>query len=236
MDKGTTEKLARASLIAGMLLIYPITVIAGPRSLLLLLSSFCVGIDLWSAKDAASNFFQGLLILGTLASLWATLTIPPATMARSRYSFVAAATGLLMVLLMVGFAVRAGLAGQGSGHVQVRFPALWVLGGPALVAVANLFRLIRARNRIGEPKTLSPEPAGVIPRPHLPLAAGHRPVMLVPYRQPQVTRPSPVSFHRRGTGLSRPTSFRILGERCNASTVSNDPKSAAQPDSSYPTL
>lgn len=200
MDKGTTEKLARASLIAGMLLIYPMTVIAGPRSLLLLLSSSCAGMDLWSAKDAASNFFQGLLILGTLASLWATLTIPPATMARSRYSFVAAATGLLLVLFVVGFAMRAGLAGQGFGHLQVRFPALWVLGGPALVAAANLFRLIRARNRIGEPKTLSPEPepAAVIPRPHVPLAAGHRPVMLVPYQQPQVTRPFPVSFLRAG--------------------------------------
>ena len=119
-------------------------------------------------------------------------------MARSRYSFVAAATGLLSVLLMIGFAVRAGLAGQGYEHVQDRFPAPWILGGPALVAAANLSRLIRARNRIGEPKTLSPEPAGVIPRPHLPLAAGHRPVMLVPYRQPQVTRPSPVSFLTRG--------------------------------------
>ena len=28
----------------------------------------------------------------------------------------------------------------------------------------------------------------------------------------------------RGTGLSRPTIYRILGERCNASTGSNDSK------------
>src|SRR4051812_17983658 len=110
MEKGATARLALAGSIAGMLLIYPVTLIAGPRSLLLLLSGFCVGIDLWDARDAASNFFQGLLILGPLASLWATLTIPPATMARSRYSFVAAATGLLLVLLVVGFSVRAGLA------------------------------------------------------------------------------------------------------------------------------
>jgi hypothetical protein len=195
MDKATTEKLARASVIAAMLLIYPITVIAGPRSFLLLLSSLCVGMDLWNAKDAASNFFQGLLILGMLTSLWATLTTPPATMARSRYSFVAAATGLILVLLMIGFAMGAGLAGQGFGHLQVRFPALWVLGGPALVAVVNLVRLIRSRNRIGEPKTLSPEPSAAILRPHVPFEAGHRPVMLVPFPRPQAARSSPVTFH-----------------------------------------
>src|SRR3954467_6760710 len=127
MEKGATEKLALASSIAGILLIYPVTLLAGPRSLLLLFSSLCVGMDPWSAQAAAYNLVQGLLVLGPLASLWMTLTISPTKRASSRYSFVLAATGLLMVLLMAGFAVRAGLAGEGSGHVQVHFPVAWIL-------------------------------------------------------------------------------------------------------------
>jgi len=196
MDKGATARLAPASSLAGMLLIYPVTLLAGPRSLLLLFSSFCVGVDVWSARDAAYNLVQGLLVLGAISSLWVTLTTSPAKLARSRSRFVLAATGLLMVLIMAGFSARAGLAGQASGHVQDRFPLLWIFGGPTLVAVANLTLLIRARNRIGEPLRTSPAPVQSIPRPHVPLAAGYRPVTLIPYRQPHATWQAPVSSLR----------------------------------------
>jgi hypothetical protein len=187
MDHGSNHRVLLISLIAGMILIYPITIIAGARSFLLLISSLCIGLDVWSPRDAARNFFLGLPVLAALAALWVTLAIPAARLARTWRSFVPATTGLLMVLILEGMARLSGSSDEPVGHMPVEFPVAWVSGGPFLVAAVNLVRLIRERNRIGTatPLTDPPAPISMISRPHLPPAAGQRPVALIPYRRPE---------------------------------------------------
>jgi hypothetical protein len=192
MEQGVKSKLAFAGRSAGMILLYPATIIAGPCSLLLLISSLCVGMDVWSVEGAAHNLSLGLPVLASIAALWVTVVVPPERLAKNRYSFVLAITGLLMVLTLEGLSLRAGLAEHAIGRTQMSFPGAWVFGGPLLVAAVNLVGLIRARNRIGEPEPQrsSPEPVHAISRPHLAIAAGSRPVMLDPYRQPASARSS----------------------------------------------
>jgi hypothetical protein len=195
MERGVDDHAPGIGTAAATILIYPITVIAGPRSLLLLVSSLCVGIDAWSLGDAARNVLAGLPVLGALAALWATLAVPPARLARSRVAFVSSATGLITALILGASSIGDGFARESLAHIQIEFPLLWVSGGPVAVAAANLARLIRARSRIGEP---APPPAPTastqaIPRPHVPIVVGQRPVALVPYRRPdsQAARPLP---------------------------------------------
>jgi hypothetical protein len=186
---------------AGMILIYPITIIAGSRAVMLVISSLCFGLDVWSPQDAGRNLLQGLPILAALAALWVTVAIPPAGLARTWRAFVPAVTGLIMVLSLEGMVLLTGLPTDSPTHISMQFPILWVVGGPMVVAAFNLVRLIRARNRIGAPEPLPDSPAvvPVIPRPHLPLAAGQRTVTLIPYRGPEsraAQQPSAMTLSR----------------------------------------
>jgi hypothetical protein len=187
MDRDSYGHPALIPTVAAMVLIYPITVLDGSRSLLLVISCLCVSLDAWSVAGAARNVLDGLPALAALAALWATIAVPPARIARRWTRFVPAATGLIMALILEGLSIRASGPGEVMTHIQAAFPSLWVVGGPVVVAAANLSRLIRARNRVGEPTAPStpPAPNTAIPRPHVPLGVGRTPVTLVPYRPPE---------------------------------------------------
>jgi hypothetical protein len=181
--------------IVAMILIYPITVIAGPRSVLLLISGLCVGVDAWSPEGAARNVLAGLPVLAALAALWATVTVSPERLARGWAAFVTTSTGLIMALILGGSSIGAGFTDDSIVHIQIELPLIWVFGGPVAVAVANMAWLIRARSRIGEPlpRPAQSAPARAIPRPHVPVEVVQRPTALVPYRRSDSQAARPLS-------------------------------------------
>jgi hypothetical protein len=194
MDRDSNGLPALIPTAAAMVLLYPMTVVAGPRSLLLVISGLCVGMEGWSLEGAARNVLEGLPALAALAALWTTVVVPPERIARRWTRFVPMATGLIMALILEGLSIRASYFGEMTTHLQIIFPSFWLVAGPVVVAAANLSRLIRARNRVGEPTAppTPPAPNSAIPAPHVPLGVGRTPVTLVPYRPPEARSSRPI--------------------------------------------
>jgi hypothetical protein len=182
MERGVEIDLAWVWRLCAVVLIYPISIVAGANGVLLLVSTVCVDLESWSAEGAMSNLSLGFPLVAGITALWASTLCPHPWLARNRYRFVLVATGLLVGLGVDGVFVIDRFKLNPNKAFSLEFHELWMIVGPLVASCVNLALLINARNHIND--DLVPAPVRVVPPSHLTTHSELRPVILERYRPP----------------------------------------------------
>ncbi len=181
-DEAGQELLLGWKLLAA-LLIYPLTIMAGLSALMRIISGCCVTLDSWSPEGALGNFMLGFPAMAGLAALWVSTLHHASWTASDRVRFVLVATGLMAGIVMELNFLRSGFVLADPRFRSPRVYDLWTFGGPLLVAITNLHRMIRAREQFFAMAAIQPRLAAVelSTRSHEPADPVLRPVRLRQY-------------------------------------------------------
>ncbi len=197
MEEGLERDLLFFWRSAAVILISPITILAGMPAVLRLISSGCVWLSCWSLQGAWQNVATGFPVALAVAALWFATCNSLEWVAKHPGRFVVTTTGLLVGLILefLSLTFRTGqfpLAELGFGVHKT-----WFLCGSLAVGSVNLVWLITARKQIDHlekpvpietaPSTM-PERDRAVPSPHFALGERSHPVRLEPYRPPPDTR------------------------------------------------
>jgi hypothetical protein len=200
MEEGLERDLLFFWRCAAVILISPISVLAGMPALLLIVSSGCLLLDCWSLHGAWQNLSTGFPAALAIAALWFATCASREWLAENRGRFVMTTTGLLVGLILESLSLTAQtgqypLAGVGFGVSKT-----WFHCGSLVVGSVNLVWLITARNQFDDLETPDlietvtstiPEPDRAVPSPHFALGERLQPMRLEPYRPPPDTRTRP---------------------------------------------
>jgi hypothetical protein len=182
MDRGVEIDPTWVWRLCALVLIYPISVLAGVNGVLLILSTVCVELDSWSLEGAVSNLSLGLPLVAGITGLWASTLCSLAWLVRSRYRFVLVTTCLLIGLVVDCLFVIGRFKVDSAKALSLEFYQVWMIFGPMVASCVNLVLLINERNHIND--DLAPEPVRVVLRSHLTPHSELRPVTLESYRPP----------------------------------------------------
>ena len=137
MVKGLSINFLLAWRCAAVALIYPITILAGLKSVVLVISSLCVGLESWSPAAALGNLALAFPAVVGVAAAWATTLLPFPWIARSRTRFVLSATGLFTGLVFECLFLKAELRHGAALVSSLRFQNLWIFGRPPACGVCQ---------------------------------------------------------------------------------------------------
>jgi hypothetical protein len=197
MEEGLERDLLFLCRCAAVIVISPITILAGMPALLLLISSGCVWLDCWSLEGAWQNLSTGFPAALAIGALWFASCAPCDWLAKNRSRFVMTTTGLLAGLILESASLVSSTDQFALADLGCSVYKTWFLCGSLAVGSINLVWLITARKKIEDlerpvpietltSKTLEYDRA--VPSPHFALAEALRPVQLEPYRPPPSTR------------------------------------------------
>ena len=156
MEEGLERDLLFLWRCAAVIVISPITILAGMPALLLLISSGCVLLDCWSFHGAWQNLSTGFPAALAIAALWFATCASREWLAENRGRFVMTTTGLLVGLILESLSLTSqtgqfALADLGFGVYKT-----WFLCGSLAVGSVNLVWLITARKQIDDQATPAP--------------------------------------------------------------------------------
>jgi hypothetical protein len=200
MEEGLERDLLELWRCAAVILISPITIVAGTPALLLMISSFCVLFDCWSFQGAWQNLSKGFPAALAIAALWFATCASREWLAENRGRFVFATTGLLVGLILESLSLASQTDQFALADLKLGGYKSWFLCGSLAVGTVNLGLIITARKRIDDPETSDsietvtsaiPEHDRAVPSPHFALGVASRSVRLEPYRPPPDTRSRP---------------------------------------------
>ena len=200
MEEGLERDLLFFWRCVAVILISPITILAGMPALLLVISSCSVLLDCWSFHGAWQNLSTGFPAALAIAALWFATCSSPEWLAENRGRFVMTTTGLLVGLILDLLSLTSQTGQFALAELGVGVYKTWFLCGSLAVGSVNVAWLITARKEIDDLET--PEPIEtvastilksdrVVPSPHFALGEALRPVRLEPYRPPPYTRSRP---------------------------------------------
>jgi hypothetical protein len=200
MEEGLERDLLFLWRCAAVILISPITILAGMPALLLMISSCCVLLDCWSFHGAWQNLSTGFPAALAIAALWFATCASREWLAEHRGRFVMTTTGLLVGLILELLSLASRTDHFTLADLKLGVFKTWFLCGSLAIGIVNLVLLITARKQIDDLETpdpietvtsTMPERDRALPRPHFALGEGLRPVRLEPYRPPPDTRSRP---------------------------------------------
>ena len=197
MEEGLERDLLFFWRCAAVVLISPITILAGMPALLLVVSSGSVLLDCWSFQGAWQNLSTGFPTALAIAALWSATCASPEWLAKHRGRFVVTTTGLLVGLILEFLSLTSQTGQFPLADLGIVVYKTWFLCGSLAVGSVNLARLITARKQIDDlakpapmetATSTMPEPDRAVPSPHFAHGARSHPVRLEPYRPPPDTR------------------------------------------------
>jgi hypothetical protein len=197
MEEGLERDLLFLWRCAAVIVISPITILAGMPALLLLISSGCVWLDGWSWQGAWQNLSTGFPAALAIATLWFASCASLEWLAENRARFVITTTGLLVGLILEFVSLTSQARQFALADLGFAVYKTWLLFGSLAVASVNLVWLITARKQIDDLEKPDPietmtsitlESDRVVPSPHFALGEAPCPVRLEPYRPPPYTR------------------------------------------------
>jgi hypothetical protein len=200
MEEGLERDLLFLWRCTAVILISPITLLAGIPALVLLISSGCVWLDSWSLQGAWENLSTGFPAALAIAALWFATSASHGWLAENRARFVMTTTGLLVGLILEFLTLTSQTGQFALADFRLGSYRTMFLCGALAVGCVNLVLLITARKRIDDLETpdaietvtnTMPERDRAVPSPHFALGEGPRPVRLEPYRPPPDTRSRP---------------------------------------------
>jgi hypothetical protein len=200
MEEGLERDLLDLWRCAAVILIAPITILAGMPALLLVISSCCVLLDGWSVHGAWQNLSTGFPAALAIAALWFATCASPQWLAKHRGRFVMTTTGLLVGLILEFLALTSRTNQFTLADLNLGAYRTWFLCGSLVVGCVNIALLIIERKQIDDLETpdpietattTMPERERTVPGPHFALGEALRPVRLEPYRPPPYTRSRP---------------------------------------------
>jgi hypothetical protein len=197
MEEGLERDLLFLWRSAAVILLSPITILAGMPALLLLISSGCVWLDSWSFQGAWQNLLAAFPAALAIAATWFATCATLEWLAENRGRFVMTTTGLLVGLILESLSLASQTSQFQLADLGFGVHKTWLLCGSLAVGGVNLVWLITARKQIDNLKMPDPiesvtsttlEPDRVVPSPHFALGEALRPVRLELYRPPPYTR------------------------------------------------
>ncbi len=200
MEEGLERDLLELWRCAAVILIAPITILAGMPALLQLISSCCVLLDAWSFQGAWQNLSTGFPAALAIAALWFATWAPRQWLAEKRGRFVMTTTGLLVGLILEVLALTSRTDQFAIPHLSLGSYRALFLCGSLVVGTVNLVLLVVERKKFDDLElpdpidtvtSTMPERERAVPGPHFPLGEALRPVRLEPYRPPPYTRLRP---------------------------------------------
>jgi hypothetical protein len=200
MEEGLERDLLFFWRCAAVILISPISILAGMPALLLMVSSGCVLLDCWSLHGAWQNLLTGFPAALAIAALWFATCTSCEWLAENRGRFVMTTTGLLVGLILEFLSLTSQSGRFPLAYLSFGVYKSWFLCGTLAVSSVNLVWLITARKQIDDLETPDPivtmtstipERDRAVPSPHFALGERLHPLRLEPYRPPPDTRPRP---------------------------------------------
>jgi hypothetical protein len=197
MEEGLERDLLFFWRCAAVILISPITILAGMPALLLMISSTCVLLDGWSFYGAWHNLSTGFPAALAIAALWFATCSSREWLAEHRGRFIVTTTGLLVGLILGALSIASRTDHFTFAELSPRGYQTWCLCGSLAVGSVNLVLLVTARKQIDDLEkpdpietatSAMPTSDRAVPSPHFALGEVLRPVRLEPYRPPPDTR------------------------------------------------